>query len=146
MSPAIVGAAMMAVMDMTRRVTLVAVCITTLLLAAAACGDDDESPAVEASGIAGQVLVGPQCPVVMEGSLCPDLPLEATLRIDEVGGGSSETAESNSDGRFKLELLPGEYSVVALPVGDGPFPVPPAATVHPATFSELAIYYDTGIR
>ncbi|MEO7665916.1 MAG: carboxypeptidase-like regulatory domain-containing protein [Dehalococcoidia bacterium] len=141
--------AMMAAMDMTGRATLVAVCVVVLLLAAAACGDDDESPAVEVSGIAGQVLVGPQCPVVMEGSPCPDLPLEATLRVDEVGGGSSQTVETNSDGQFSLLLPPGEYSVVALPVGDGPFPAPPAeqmVTVRPRTFSELTIYYDTGIR
>jgi hypothetical protein len=140
---------MMAAMDMMRRTMVFAACAAVVLIVAAACDDDDESPVVEDSGIAGQVLAGPQCPVVMEGSPCPDLPLEATLRVDEVGGGSSETVESDSDGRFKLELPPGEYSVVALPVGDGPFPAPPAeqmVTVREGTFSELTIYYDTGIR
>jgi hypothetical protein len=108
---------MMAAMDMMRRTMVFAACAAAALIVAAACGDDDESPVVERFDRR-PVLAGPQCPVVM-GVAVPGLAAEATLRVDEVGGGSSETVESDSDGRFKLRLPLGESSVVALPVVTG---------------------------
>ena len=123
--------------------------VLVLGLLTAACDEGDEVVPAEGSGITGTVLAGPQCPVVMAGSPCPDLPLQATLRIDEVGGGASETVESGSDGQFRLELRPGEYVVTALPDGNGPFPAPPAeqaVTVREGAFTEVTVSYDTGIR
>ncbi|HYU56921.1 MAG TPA: hypothetical protein VEO00_02575, partial [Actinomycetota bacterium] len=35
------------------------------------------------SGVQGTVLLGPQCPVVIEGSPCPDLPTAAEVRASD---------------------------------------------------------------
>lgn len=127
--------------------TLGFVAVATVVMAA--CGGGDDEPDVRQSGIAGIVRAGPQCPVMMAGSPCPDKPLEATLRIAAVGDGFTATVESDSDGLFRLDLPPGEYEIVALPIGDGPFPAPPGdqvVTVRSGAITEVPISYDTGIR
>jgi hypothetical protein len=114
-----------------------------------ACGGDADPAVARPSGIAGVVLAGPQCPVIEAGSPCPDLPLEVTLAVDEVGGGFTGTVVSNADGYFRLDLPPGEYNVIAPHIEGAEFPAPPGTqmvTVREGTITEVPVFYDTGIR
>ncbi len=123
--------------------------LIALSVLAFACGEDEDMPPAERSGISGLVMAGPQCPVVQAGSPCPDKPLQAKIEITNVDGGAVATVESDADGLFKVNVPPGEYYVVAQPVGDGPFPAPPGeqlATVRTGIITEVSVLYDTGIR
>jgi hypothetical protein len=136
---------------MARRIYLLLAGVAlALTVALNACADDAVAPGEGGgSGIAGVVLAGPQCPVISTRSPCPDLPLAVTLRIEEAGGGDVRTIESNAAGQFRVDLPPGEYVLVAQPVGDGPFPAPPgeqAVVVRAGSITEVPVFYDTGIR
>jgi hypothetical protein len=99
------------------------------------------------SGIAGLVLIGPQCPVVQEGEPCPDVPFEAELRV-RADDGRVSTTRSGPDGRFRLELAPGHYVVepVAPNPGAPPQASPVGVEVAPHAFTDVTITYDSGIR
>jgi signal transduction histidine kinase len=84
----------------------------------AACGD--ASGRAPGSGISGRILAGPTCPVerVPPAPGCAPRPLVATLRIARVGSSAgSRSVRSRSDGRFRVSLAPGLYTVKALPQG-----------------------------
>jgi hypothetical protein len=110
------------------------------------------SPPVHGTvGIAGQVLRGPTIPVERPGE-SDTAPLPgATLSIEPAGGGS-EVARVQSDaaGNFQVDLPPGDYLIVALPMAPGrmfPRPPSPQAVTVPAQGSvTVTIEYDTGIR
>jgi len=91
-------------------VLLAAAFAVTLLFA---CKSEEEKPPAT-SGIEGQVLIGPMCPVVQEGTPCPDEPYQATIviwnaeRTKEI-----VTIETTADGRFRVPLPPGDYYVNA---------------------------------
>jgi hypothetical protein len=117
------------------------------LALAAGCGSGDPSQPTD-SGIAGLVLIGPQCPIVQEGVPCPDEPFETELRVRTDGGEEVLTTRSGPDGRFQLALAPGRYLVE--PVAPNPGAPPQAAAVEvevaPHEYTELTIVYDSGIR
>ena len=140
---------MMAAMSAARLSTVITLAVVLTMAGLVACGGDGGGAVTGDSGISGQVLAGPQCPVVMEGSPCPDKPLQATLRIERADGGDGQTVETNQEGRFRVALAPGDYVVRPQPVGDTGFPVPAgdqAVSVTEGRFTEIAISYDTGIR
>jgi hypothetical protein len=116
-------------------------------LGVAACGDDGESLD---SGIEGQVLAGPQCPVVQDASPCPDEPIVASIDVLEPASGERVIRfSSDADGRFRVDLAPGQYRLDPLrPSQDNPFPVgePQTVTVDEGEYAEIVILYDTGIR
>jgi hypothetical protein len=117
-------------------------------IALAACGDDAYDGPGD-SGIRGQALTGPQCPVVQQGSPCPDEPIEATVDVLSATGDRVTTFTTGDDGRFELKLPPGEYSLDPQPPDpDSPFPagVQQTVTVEPGRYTEIIIQYDTGIR
>ncbi|MEX0801047.1 MAG: hypothetical protein WD379_07520 [Dehalococcoidia bacterium] len=124
---------------------LLALAAVTLL---AAC-ESDEVPPVTDSGIEGQALIGPQCPVVVEGTPCPDEPFQAIIdvwnaeRTERVA-----TFESGEEGRFRLALPPGDYYLDPQPpsAGGPPTGEPQEVTVPPGRFLEVTISYDSGIR
>ena len=126
-------------------------CLITVLiivgLGVAACADGDESLD---SGIEGQALAGPQCPAFQPASPCPPLPIEVSIDVLELESGERVTGFStDADGRFRVDLAPGEYRLSPLqPSEDNPFPVgePQNVTVVEGEFSEIVILYDTGIR
>lgn len=102
------------------------------------------------SGIYGQVLLGPQCPVVMVGQEeeCADKPYQATILV-KTQDGSREIARFTSDanGYFRVALSPGTYFLDPLPGGEPfPFGKPLLVTVVEGEYIEVAIFYDTGIR
>jgi hypothetical protein len=107
----------------------------TLLLALglAACGAGPDF------GLTGVVLAGPTCPVQRVGRPCPDRPVSVRLRA------GTATFTSDAQGRFRVSLPPGTYTIVN--AGRQPFPRCRAtATVPPHAFVSITITCDTGIR
>ena len=121
------------------------VCLLAAAVTLAACGRGSSAPSD--SGVQGIVLIGPMCPVVVEGSPCPDRPFAATIVVKR-DGDEVTTVESGKDGRFRVALEPGDYALEA----SGPNPgAPPTArpvsfTVKPHAFTQVTVNFDSGIR
>ena len=111
---------------------------------ALACGGDDAG--APTAGIRGQALAGPQCPVEVAGSPCPDLPWEGTVVATNVATDETFTATTDAEGRFELPLAPGTYDVSILVETSPPFATPQEVTVDAGSFSEIVVAVDTGIR
>jgi hypothetical protein len=120
------------------------VLVAAAFVALATCGG--EGAGDDASGIRGQALAGPQCPVEMANSPCPDLPWEGTIVATDTGSGERFTATTDAEGRFELALEPGTYEVTIDAGSDLPFAKPQTVTVEDGTFAEVAVTVDTGIR
>lgn len=117
----------------------------TLALALAACGRG-AGEGDGASGIRGQALAGPQCPVEIEGSPCPDRPFEGTVIATATTTGDEFTVETDADGRFELALAPGTYEVSIVSESQPPFAKPQTVEVEPDAFTRITVAVDTGIR
>ena len=112
-----------------------------------ACGQDEPTPAT--SGIQGQVLLGPACPVVREGAPCPDQPYQATIIVwNAERSDKARTFDTDGEGRFRIALAPGEYYIEPQPPDSGgpPTPIPQTVTVPADRFVQITIEYDSGIR
>lgn len=117
------------------------------VLVLTACGNGGSEPL--SSGIRGRALAGPQCPVVQAGSPCPDKPIEVSVDVLNESGDRVTTFRTDSDGRFEVDLPPGEYTLDPLPPNpDSPFPsgVQQMVIVESGRFTDVTIQYDTGIR
>jgi len=118
-----------------------------VVLFLAACGLF-ATPAPVESGITGKVLIGPMCPVVIEGQDCPDQPYQATLTVNNLKGREIVRFESDDEGNFNLPLPPGEY--ILHPETPSGMPLPVAEeqhfTVSPGEYTRLIVLYDSGIR
>ena len=129
-----------------------AVFLLVAITVGAACGNDGSSLTESGSGdsgVEGVVLSGPNCPVVQEGSPCPDTPAKAEIQVTDPN--TQEViaiAQSGADGRFRIELPPGEFVLLALPPNAGPAPSgkPVPVTVIGGSFVTVTLYIDTGIR
>jgi hypothetical protein len=115
-------------------------------LALAACGN--QPTAQPGTGIQGMVQVGPTCPVERINSPCPPRPLAATVVVRDGTGAEVARFHSGADGRFKVDLGPGTYTLVGLTIGSSglPRPIPTSATVTQGTYTSVNIEYDSGIR
>jgi len=105
-----------------------------------------QTPQPSDSGIEGTVTIGPMCPVMQEDVPCPDQPYQATLTVLTTSGKKVTQFQTDENGRFRVDLAPGDYvlhpeSPNGLPfAGDIPF------TVDEHKFTQLEISYDSGIR
>jgi hypothetical protein len=128
-----------------RRLPLVVLLVLLLLTACASDGGDE---AASSSGVRGQVLLGPTCPVVQEGSPCPNEPVGGVEVRALTDGEAIAQTTSDENGRFELELPPGRYTLEAVvgPDGPGMFSKPVAVTVTAGVFVEVAVPVDSGIR
>jgi hypothetical protein len=115
-----------------------------LVLMLASC-----SPKIPANtGIEGQVLIGPICPVVKSGQECPDQPYQATLMILTSGGRKVTQFTTDANGRFRLPLAPGSFILRPQTPDNQPMPSASEQTfsVVEGQFTRLKISYDSGIR
>jgi len=108
----------------------------------------EEAPAT--SGIEGQVLLGPICPVVQVGVPCPDQPFQSTVIVWNAERTTRiRTFTTDEEGRFRVPLVPGDYYLDPQPPEPGqtlPTPIPQNLTVLADQFVQITIEYDTGIR
>jgi hypothetical protein len=100
------------------------------------------------SGIRGRTVAGPQCPVEIAGSPCPDKPFAAAFDVEAPDGDVVAHVRSGDDGRFAVALQPGRYVIDPAAPASGPFPVgkPLDVVVREHRFTRVTVTYDTGIR
>lgn len=125
---------------------------TLVLLVASACADgtDEARDAGGGSGVAtirGTVVRGPTCPVETDDSPCPDAPV-ADVEVQALSGGVVEArATTDAEGRFSMEVAPGDYLVRAREAeGLGMLAKPSVVTVGEDEVVEVTVLIDTGIR
>lgn len=118
--------------------------LTILILAA--CSPVRPTPAD--TGIEGQVLIGPMCPVAREGVDCPDQPYQATLVILRADGREVIRFETDEEGRFRVAIPPGDYILRPEPPQRKPLPYAAEQefSVQAGQYTQLTINYDSGIR
>lgn len=104
------------------------------------------SPTPRGSGIEGQVLLGPMCPVVQEGQECPDQPYQATLTVKSLDGLQITQFQTDEQGRFQVPLVPGQYILHPESPNGLPFAGDQSFVVETGKFTQLTVNYDSGIR
>jgi hypothetical protein len=122
------------------------IALVLVALAVVACGADGEGSGDGTSGIRGRAVAGPQCPVEVEGSPCPDLPYEGIVVATDADTGEAFTVETDAEGRFELALAPGTYEVSIESESQSPFAKPQTVTVEQGVFAQITVSVDTGIR
>ena len=114
-----------------------------LILLIATCS---AQPASADSGIEGNVLIGPNCPVVQQGQDCPDKPYQAALTINNPDGRMVAQVKTDEMGHFKIPLDPGEYILHPETPNMIPFASEQTFTVNSGKFTKVTVTYDSGIR
>ena len=118
--------------------------IGVLILALATCSI--YSPTPRGSGIEGQVLLGPMCPVVEQGQECPYQPYQATLTVTSLNGIQIAQFQSDAQGRFQVSLVPGEYILHPESPNGLPFAGDQSFLVENGSYTQITVHYDSGIR
>ena len=117
-----------------------------LVLGLPGCGAIGPAPSGD-SGVEGRVTIGPMCPVVQQGTDCPDAPYAAALVVEDERGREAARTESDVDGSFRVALSPGRYQLVPQPGENGmPWAQPVPFTVVAGEWVRVDIAYDSGIR
>lgn len=118
--------------------------IGVLILVLATC--TFYSPTPRGSGLEGQVLLGPMCPVVQQGQECPDQPYQATLTVNSPNGVQVAQFQSDEQGRFRALLVPGQYVLHPESPNGIPFAGDQSFVVETGRYTQLTVHYDSGIR
>jgi hypothetical protein len=128
---------------------LLTIALAVALLAG--CADHGDTTARDQSGVAGQVHLGPQCPVEIAGDPCADEPAAgATVTVAKrLAGDPNASGEvvarttSDADGSYRVAVPPGRYVVTA----DAGMSCELMDTrVTALAYSKVDIACDTGIR
>lgn len=121
--------------------------LAPFVLLTAACGALS-TPTPTDSGITGQALVGPVCPVMIEGQDCSDQPYQATITVNNLDGREIARFQTDEQGNFNVPLAPGEYVLHPETPNKQPFPFGEKQrfTVLPGEYTRLIVLYDSGIR
>lgn len=104
------------------------------------------SPTPRGSGIEGQVLIGPMCPVVQPGQECPDQPYQATLTVTSPSGAQIAQVKTDEQGRFDALLVPGQYILHPESPDGVAFASDQTFVVETGRYTQLTVNYDSGIR
>jgi hypothetical protein len=118
--------------------------IGVLILLLATCSI--YSPTPRGSGIEGQVLIGPMCPVVQPGQECPDQPYQAKLTVDSPNGVQLVQIQTDKNGYFRVPLVPGNYILHPESANGIPFAGDQSFSVETGSYTHLVVNYDSGIR
>ena len=130
--------------------SLAATALASGLLVLAGCGSDDAGVR-GTSGVAGQVTLGPTCPVESAGTPCEDQPpVHVVVTVSEALPGEVHAAgptvargTTDSAGSFRIAVPPGDYIVTARA---GMSCTLMDAHVRHDTFVTVTVACDTGIR
>ena len=118
--------------------------IGVLILVLATCSI--YSPTPRGSGIEGQVLLGPMCPIIQQGQECPDQPYQATLTVQSLSGVQIAQFQTDEEGRFHVPLVPGEYILHPESSSGLPFAGDQAFIVETGRYTQITVHFDSGIR
>jgi hypothetical protein len=118
--------------------------IGVLILVLATCSI--YSPTPRGSGLEGQVLLGPMCPVVQSGQECPDQPYQATLTVKSLDGLQIIQFQTDAQGRFLVSLVPGQYILHPESPDGIPFAEDQSFSVETGRYTQITVHYDSGIR
>lgn len=118
--------------------------IGVLILVLATCSIYNPTP--RGSGIEGQVLIGPMCPVEQQGQGCPDQPYQATLTVNSLSGGQIIQFQTDEQGHFSVPLVPGEYILHPESPNGIPFAGDQSFIVETGRYTRITVNYDSGIR
>lgn len=100
------------------------------------------------SGIEGQTLIGPTCPVARAGDPnCGYQPFQASLQISKDGSRLARLS-SDAEGHFRVALAPGSYVIAPESGGVSARPLERelSVTVRAGEFTQVTVLYDSGIR
>jgi hypothetical protein len=103
------------------------------------------SPAAD-SGVEGQVLLGPMCPVVRLDQPCPDRPYQTTLTVLSPAGNKIAQIQTDINGLYRFALLPGDYVMHPESPNVMPYAQEQPFSVIADQFTKVDIVYDSGIR
>lgn len=118
--------------------------IGVLILVLATCSI--YSPTPRGSGLEGQVLLGPMCPVAQSGQECPDQPYQATLTVKSLDGLQITQFQTDAQGRFQVSLVPGQYILHPESPDGLPFAGDQSFSVETGRYTQITVHYDSGIR
>ena len=118
--------------------------VGVLILVLATCSIYNPTP--RGSGIEGQVLIGPMCPVVQQEQGCPDQPYQATLTVNSPSGLQIVQVQTDVQGHFRVPLVPGNYILHPESPDGVAFAGDQAFVVEAGRYTQLTVNYDSGIR
>jgi hypothetical protein len=118
--------------------------IGVLILALATCSIYNPTP--RGSGLEGQVLIGPMCPVVQPGQECPDQPYQATLTVYSPSGVQIAQVQADARGHFRIPLVPGDSILHPESPNGIPFAGDQSFVVETGRYTQITVHYDSGIR
>ncbi|HEX7975159.1 MAG TPA: carboxypeptidase-like regulatory domain-containing protein [Anaerolineales bacterium] len=99
------------------------------------------------SGIEGQALIGPACPGPARlEQPCPDKPYQGTFSVLDPASQQVARFQTGSDGKFRVPLPPGTYTLHAETTAAYPRTSDQAVTVRLGQFTHIDITFDSGIR
>ena len=119
--------------------------LAAFALIAAQCDSNGKPPS---SGIEGLVTIGPVCPVERVDTPCPDKPYQAMIVVKNDQGNEVARVQSGQDGRFRVALEPGAYTLAPQSSNEGSFPFASEqqVEVQAGAFTTVSIEFDSGIR
>lgn len=120
-----------------------------LVLALAACASSGSGgETTRASGIAVRTVVDKGCPIQPASTSCPVVPVVARVTVLDGSHAVAARATTDSDGRARIALRPGRYTVRAERPGAqlNPRTGPASVTVTDGGFSVVTLQFDSGVR
>lgn len=125
---------------------VLALFIVLLLMAFSSCASPGQPGS---SGISGIVMIGPVPSTDKEGKFDVEPYPDATIFVMDPSG-TEKIAEIKTDeeGHFKIDLAPGRYLLVPQTPKDQILPTgePREVVVRQKGFTDVILYYDSGIR
>jgi hypothetical protein len=115
--------------------------VVLLLALLVACGAGTASAD---SGIEGTATYGPTCPVEQAGAPPCVRPYSGVIVISR-GDKAVASVRSGADGRFRIALAPGAYTIGSTGTGL-PFAKPLDVVVRAHAFTNVTVMFDSGIR
>jgi hypothetical protein len=92
------------------------------------------------------VTIGPTCPVQRIDSPCPDRPYPADIIVLDDTGRRVASVSSGVDGRFRVLLPPGSYTLSPQHKATPPSAREQLVTVVAGRLTTIQVVYDSGIR
>ncbi len=124
-----------------------------LVLILAACNTTEQSTVQQngltKSGIEGTVTIGSTCPVQrLDDPNCNDLAYPAMIHVNTTNGIWVTQFKADAQGKFKVELEPGQYTIDPQTPKEGFLPRASSqdVTVVSGAFTTVNIQYDSGLR